>query len=43
MIKKQKDFFLNNSTPKIKHETLGNEYKSECLKNVDIPNKIIVL
>ena len=37
----QKTFLWNNSTPKIKHETLCNDYKSEGLKNVDIPNKII--
>ena len=36
----QKAFFLNNS-PKIKHETLCNDYKAGGLKNVDIPNKII--
>ena len=38
----QKAFFLNNS-PKIKHETLCNDYKAGGLKNVDIPNKIIAL
>ena len=30
-----------NSTPKIKHETLCNDYKAEGLKSIDIPNKII--
>ena len=36
-------FFWNNSSPKIKHETLCNNYKAEELKNVDIPNKTIIL
>ena len=36
-------FFWNNSCPKIKHETLWNDYKAGGLKNVDIPNKIIAL
>ena len=39
----QKDFLWNNSTPKIKHETLGNDYIAGGLKNVDIPSKIIAL
>ena len=39
----QKAFLWNNSTPKIKHETLCNDYKSGGLKNVDIPRKIIAL
>ena len=39
----QKSYFWNNSSPKIKHETLCNSYKAGGLKNVDIPNKIIVL
>ena len=36
-------FFWNNSSPKIKHETLCNDYKAGGLKNVDIPNKITAL
>ena len=39
----QKAFLWKNSTPKIKHETLCNDYKAGGLKNFDIPNKIIVL
>ena len=39
----QKTFLWENSTPKIKHETLCNDYKSGGLKNVDISNEIIVL
>ena len=39
----QKAFLWKNSTPKIKHETLCNNYKAGGLKNVDIPNKIIAL
>ena len=39
----QKAFLWNNSTPKIKHETLCNDYKAGGLKNVDIPRKIIAL
>ena len=42
-LKNTKDFFWNNSSPKIKHETLCNDYKAGGLKNVDIPNKIIAL
>ena len=37
--KNQKAFFWKNSTPKIKHETLCNDYKAERLKKVDISNK----
>ena len=33
----------NNFTPKIKHETLCNDYEGGGLKNVDIQNKIIAL
>ena len=32
-----------NSTPKIKHKTLCNDYKAGGLKHVDISNKIIAL
>ena len=39
----QKAFLWNNSTPKIKHETLCNDYNAGGLKNADIPNKIIAL
>ena len=39
----QKAFLWKNSTPKIKHETLCNDYKAGGLKNVNIPNKIIAL
>ena len=39
----QKAVFWNNSTPKIKHKTLFNNYKAAGLKNVDIPNKIIAV
>ena len=39
----QKDFFCNDSPPKIKHENLCNDYKAGGLKNVDIPNRIIAL
>ena len=41
--KYKKLFFLNNSSPKIKHETLCNDYKAGGLKNVDILSKIIAL
>ena len=34
----QKAFLWNNSTPKIKHETLFNDYKAGRLKTVDIAN-----
>ena len=37
----QKAFFWNNSSPKIKHETLCNDHRAGGLKNVDIPSKII--
>ena len=39
----QKVFSWNNSTPKIKHETLCNDYKAGGLKTVDILRKIIAL
>ena len=39
----QKAFLWKNSSPKIKHETLCNEYKGGGLKNIDILNKIISL
>ena len=39
----QKAFFWNNSSPKIKHETLCNDYKDGGLKIVDILSKIIAL
>ena len=39
----KKTFLWNNSTPKIKHETLFNDYKAGRLKTVDIANKIIAL
>ena len=43
-LKKYKRHVLwNNSTPKIKHQTLCNDYKAGGLKNVNIPNKIIAL
>ena len=38
----QKAFLWKNSTAQIKYETLCNNYKAGGLKNVDIPNKIIV-
>ena len=38
-----KAFLWKNSTPKLKHETLYNDYKARGLKNADIPNKTIVL
>ena len=41
--KYKKLFFLNNSSPKTKHETLCNDYKAGVLKNVVIPSKIIAL
>ena len=41
--KVQKTFSWNNSPPKIKHETLCNDYKAEVLKNIDIPNKVTAL
>ena len=42
--KKYKRLFIwNNSSPKIKHETLCNDYIAGELKNVDIPSKIIAL
>ena len=39
----KEDFFWNDSSPKIKHETLCNDYKAAGLKNVDILNKTIAL
>ena len=39
----QNIFFWNNSSPKIKHETLCNNYEAGGLKNVDIPSTIIAL
>ena len=39
----QKTFFWNNSSPKIKHKTLCNDYKDGGLKIVDILRKIIAL
>ena len=38
-----KAFLWKNSTPKIKYETLCNDYKAGGLKDVDIPSKIIAL
>ena len=39
----QKAFLWKNSSPKVKHETLYNDYKSGGLKNINILNKIISL
>ena len=39
----QKAFLWKNSSPKIKHETIYNDYKGGGLKNIDILNKIISL
>ena len=39
----QKAFLWKNSSPKIKQETLCNDYKGGGLKNIDILNKIISL
>ena len=39
----QKAFLWKTSTPKIKDETIYNDYKAGGLTNVDIPNKIIAL
>ena len=39
----QMAFLWKDSTLKIKHETLCNDYKAGRFKNVDIPNKIIAL
>ena len=41
--KMQKTFLWKNSSPKIKHETLCNNYKGGGSKNIDILNKIISL
>ena len=43
LIKIQKAFIWKNSAPKIKQETLCNDYKAGGLKNVYIANKIIDL
>ena len=43
-LEKCKSFLLgNNCTPKIKYETLCNDFKAGGLKNVNIPSKIIAL
>ena len=39
----QKAFSWKSSSPKIRHETLYNDYKEGGLKNIDILNKIISL
>ena len=39
----RKAFLWNNSTPKIKHETLCNDYKVGRLRKVGTPNKFIAL
>ena len=39
----QKAFLWKTSSPKIKHETLCNDYKGRGLKNIDILNKILSL
>ena len=39
----QKAFLWKNSSPKIKHETLCNDYKGRGLTNIDSLNKIISL
>ena len=39
----QKVFLWKNSSPKIKHETLCNDYKGGGLKNINIINKNISL
>ena len=43
LAKIQKSFFLEKLSPKIKYETLCNDYKAGGLKNVDILNEIIAL
>ena len=40
-LKKTKDYFWENSTPSIMHETLCNDYEAGALKHVDILNKIM--
>ena len=40
--KTQKTFFLKNSTPKIKHETLCNDYKAEGLKMLIFQTKLLL-
>ena len=37
--KNTKYFFWNNYTPKVKHETLCNDYKARGFKNIDVRNK----
>ena len=39
----QESFLWENSTSKIKHDTLCNDYKHGGLKNVDIRKKVISL
>ena len=39
----QKAFLWKNSAPKVKHETLRNDYKARGLKNIDMPNNIVAL
>ena len=39
----QKAFLWKNSAPKIKHETLCDDYKGGGLKNIDILNKLLGL
>ena len=39
----QKTFLWKDSSPKIKHETLCNDYKGRGFKNIDILNKVISL
>ena len=39
----QKCFILNDSSPKIKHETLRMEFKAGELNNVDIRFKFFIL
>ena len=41
--KNTRSFFWNTSSPKTKHETLCNDYKTGGLNNVDIPSKFIAL
>ena len=39
----QKSFIWNDSSPKIKHETLRMEFKAGCLRNVDTRFKFVSL
>ena len=39
--KNTEGLFWKNSSPKIKHETLCNDYKGGGLKNIDILNKVV--